>query len=170
MRLGVRGGSGGREVWSAEEQRWWRHLVLLRRAWTACRPLPRFETSCLGGSDAAADSHEPAACPSRDRALTGLLAVRRLDASGVCLSSSLSLYLPLSLSRIFCAAARAHTAHSFPQRMQLLPDAQETRGSTTTFMPPALLFLARDSPALAALAPLALGRKRAKEVEGEALL
>ena len=174
VRLGVRGGSGGREVWSAEEQRWWRHLVLLRRAWTACRPLPRFETSCLGGSDAAADSHEPAACPSRDRALTGLLAVRRLDASGRCLSCSLSVgvYLALSLSlsiflslfsRLLSWGGRTHfaKAHSFSERMELLlpTDAQETRGSTTTYMARIELFLARSSP-LAALAPLAFGRMR----------
>ena len=77
----------------------------------------------------------------------------------LCLSSSLCFSLPLSLcSRLFCAAACTHTlAHSFSQHMQLLPDAQETRGSTTTYMPPTLLFLGRDSPALAALAPLALG-------------
>jgi hypothetical protein len=155
VRVGMRGGSGGRVVWSAEEQGWWRHLALLRRAWTACRPLPLFETSC------AAASHAPADCATRDRALSGLLAVRRLDTSGLCLClfSSLSVSFFLSLSVADSSVLRrAHTlAHSLSQRMQLLPDAQETRGSTTTYMPPTLLFLGRDSPALAALAPLALG-------------
>ena len=94
VRVGVRGGSGGRVVWSAEEQGWWRNLALLRRGWAACRPLPPFETSCVADSDEAADS------ATRAHALSGLLAVRRLDASGRCLSCSLSVgvYLALSLS------------------------------------------------------------------------
>jgi hypothetical protein len=52
-------------------------------------------------------------------------------------------------------------AHSFSERMELLlpTDAQETRGSTTTYMARIELFLARSSP-LAALAPLAFGRMR----------
>jgi len=187
VRVGVRGGSGGRVVWSAEEQGWWRNLALLRRGWAACRPLPPFETSCVADSGhyeaadsatrAAADSAtvtEAADSATRAHALSGLLAVRRLDASGRCLSCSLSVgvYLALSLSlsiflslfsRLLSWGGRTHfaKAHSFSERMELLlpTDAQETRGSTTTYMARIELFLARSSP-LAALAPLAFGRMR----------